>query len=59
MMNSIIPHNSAFIIPYTDRVRFAVGCIGFLALLRALSIPFPSHRLEPITRWAGAEDNDE
>jgi hypothetical protein len=22
-----------------DRVRFGVGCVGFLALLRALSIP--------------------
>ena len=26
-----------------DRVRFGVGVIGFLALLRALSIPFPAH----------------
>ena len=25
-----------------DRVRFGVGVIGFLALLRALSIPFPT-----------------
>jgi hypothetical protein len=25
-----------------DRVRFGVGCVGFLALLRALSIPFAS-----------------
>ena len=25
-----------------DRVRFGVGCVGFLALLRALSIPFES-----------------
>jgi hypothetical protein len=24
-----------------DRVRFGVGFVGFLALLRALSIPFP------------------
>src|SRR5918998_296088 len=26
-----------------DRVRFGVGVIGFLALLRALSIPFPTN----------------
>lgn len=25
-----------------DRVRFGVGCVGFLASLRALSIPLPS-----------------
>jgi hypothetical protein len=27
-----------------DRARFAVGCVGYLALLRALSIPIPRYK---------------